>query len=947
MSAAWWLAVVVSVGQVAHSEMPRVTDPRLELVEFAQQPDIVTPVGIDVDRRGRVFVVESHTHFPPPNYAGPKGDRIRLLVDTNQDGKADSIETFAEGLRHTMNLAIYHDDSLFVATRSEILRMRDTNDDGRADERVRIAHLETKGDYPHNGLSGFAFDLAGNVYFGFGENLGADYTLIGSDGARLPGGGEGGNIYRCRPDGSRLERIATGFWNPFHLAIDAFGRLFAVDNDPDSRPPCRLLHIVPDGDYGYRFRNGRRGTHPFTAWNGELPGTLPMVAGTGEAPSGIVAYESDNWPAEYLGKLLVTSWGDHRIDAFALKPRGASFASTAEPVVVGGENFRPVGIAVAPDGSVYFSDWVDKSYQLHGKGRVWKLSAKTAAQRTPPANSVAALSSVDRATRESAARTLAKQGPEGIAQLRSALSHAQPRTRALAASAILANPANRESKATFDALEAQLDRETDVAVKSLFVRLAGEALGRPSMVDPKQPGELRAAALESMDLDLEWFDALEQAADDVDPFIQHFALRTVQEIAPDPKDWNAKEPPRLRQAMALQLRRHNSQATRTAIPKLLADDDPWVRFIGVQWIGEDRLKDFRPQVDNLLATRANTRTLFEACLVTLELLDGRQRNPTDEWRGDQYVAQLLTSNKASAAARRQALRSLRPDHPTLTLPLLKSLLADQDASVRLEAIRTLRESPHAARLDELTAMAADAKREPLERAEAIVGLRGDQEELRGQLLEWALRGPNAVAQESLRSLRGAPLSDMQRRQLADAKEAQPTEWRELVAVVLDGRFPASPPAESLAAWIERLEGQGSAEAGQRIFFHGKSVACARCHEIDGRGGLAGPDLTPVGRTFSPARLVESIVQPSREVAPHFVPWVIASHDGQVRTGLLVGEEVDGTQRYVDEQGREFRLKPQDIDERRLATKSIMPDGLAGQLTLQEFRDLLAYLREAR
>ena len=65
--------------------------------------------------------------------------------------------------------------------------------------------------------------------------------------------------------------------------------------------------------------------HPFTAWNGELPGTLPMVAGTGEAPSGIVAYESDALPSDYVGDLLVTSWGDHRIDRFHMQPRGAVF----------------------------------------------------------------------------------------------------------------------------------------------------------------------------------------------------------------------------------------------------------------------------------------------------------------------------------------------------------------------------------------------------------------------------------------------------------------------------------------------------------------------------------------------------------------------------------------------------------------------------------------------
>ena len=69
----------------------------------------------------------------------------------------------------------------------------------------------------------------------------------------------------------------------------------------------------------------------------------------------------------------MTSWGDHRIERYRLESRRASFGAVMEPVVVGGEDFRPVGIALAPDGSLYFSDWVDKSYELHGKGRVWRL----------------------------------------------------------------------------------------------------------------------------------------------------------------------------------------------------------------------------------------------------------------------------------------------------------------------------------------------------------------------------------------------------------------------------------------------------------------------------------------------------------------------------------------------------------------------------------------------
>ena len=174
--------------------------------------------------------------------------------------------------------------------------MWDDDGDLVADRRRRILHLDTPGNYPHNGLAGFAFDGRGHMYVGLGENLGANYKLIGSDKTTLVRWGRGGQHLPLPARRFEAQLFATGFWNPHANCVDTFGRLFSVDNDPDSLPPCRLMHIVAGGDYGYRFRNGRKGFHPFTSWNGEIPGTLPMVAGTGEAPSGIVAYESD-WVA--------------------------------------------------------------------------------------------------------------------------------------------------------------------------------------------------------------------------------------------------------------------------------------------------------------------------------------------------------------------------------------------------------------------------------------------------------------------------------------------------------------------------------------------------------------------------------------------------------------------------------------------------------------------------
>ncbi len=250
------------------ADPPRPVDSRLVLERIAAEPELVTPTGIAIDHRGRVLVIESHTHFPPANYKGPRADRILLFADRDGDGRPEPAGIFFEGTKWTMSVAVARDGSVYVATRAALYHLDDRDGDGRADGIVPgklpepIVHLDSTGDYPHNGLSGFAFDAAGDVYFGLGENLGVPYRLVGRDGTTHSGGGEGGNIFRCRPDGRGLVRVATGFWNPFNVTFDTAGNLFAVDNDPDSRPPCRLLHIVEGGDYGYRFRNGRRGTPP-------------------------------------------------------------------------------------------------------------------------------------------------------------------------------------------------------------------------------------------------------------------------------------------------------------------------------------------------------------------------------------------------------------------------------------------------------------------------------------------------------------------------------------------------------------------------------------------------------------------------------------------------------------------------------------------------------------
>ena len=943
------LAILLAVIPAAEIPPPKVLDDRLQIQLVAAEPDVRTPTGLAVDDRGRVLVIESHTHFRPPLYEGPTADRILLLDDFDPaTGKARKITTFFEGTTHTMSLAVYYDGSIYVATRGEIFRLRDKDNDGQAEDRTRICHLETAGNYPHNGLSGFAFDFAGNVYFGFGENLGADYKLIGSDGKSLAGGGEGGNIYTCDPEGKNVRRVATGFWNPFHMCFDAFGRLFAVDNDPDSRPPCRLLHIVEGGDYGYRFRNGRKGVHPFTAWNGELPGTLPMVAGTGEAPCAVLAYESDNLPEEYRGDLLVTSWGDHRLERYRLRPRGASFGAEMTPVLRGDENFRPVGLALAPDGSLYFSDWVDKSYNLHNKGRVWRLSAKNPPKRKPAEDTAAKLQSPHGPTRLNA--IVMDKVPLLNYAVHPLLEDGDPRIRAAA----MIFKAQRTqlrwedwrqivtSDASIDVQQAALN---DSVLSGRF--LSPRERARDKEVIDELLASNRQSFLRAWTVGVCSLDAAVDSLSDPDPFARHAANRRMADWLLT-KDALQVEPksPSLRFAIALAQRRSNRLEDQDFIPAILKDEDPSVQLVSVMWVGEEILTEHVPAVEELLNKSANNRMLFEACLAALHEIYGGPRGPKDEGPGEAYIAKVLENPKSSTAVKRFAIRSLRPDHPTLSRDRLKALLADEDAVIRLEAIRTIRQRPDAERWLQLRETAASSEKSAQERCEAILGLSPGNKDDRKLLLELTTAGDAEVADEALRALRGFDLSEGEKLQLTELAAKLDGSRKELIQRILDRNPPKDlPKAEDHVAWLARAEGDGNAQAGERIFYHLRVGGCFRCHEFEGRGYQVGPDLTNIGRTMTRERLVQSIVDPSREIAPMFTNWSILTTGGEVKTGVHVGDEVDGRMKFADQNGRVFHVHPNDIDRRQPSNQSVMPAGLADNLTPQELRDLVAFLSQ--
>ncbi|HLU49620.1 MAG TPA: PVC-type heme-binding CxxCH protein, partial [Planctomycetota bacterium] len=935
----------------APPESPRLLDDDLAIDLFAFEPEIVTPVAIDVDRRGRVWVIESHTHETPRDYRGPSSDRILVFEDLDRDGRADRRTRFAEGFRHSMSLEVRPDGSVWLATRRALHRLVDTDGDGLADERSVVARLETTGDYPHNGLSGFAFDELGHVYFGIGENLGVHWRLVALDGSSLEGGTEGGDVFRMCVDGTRLERFATGFWNPFHLELDALGRLWAVDNDPDARPPCRLIHVTRGGDYGYRFWLGRAGLHPFTSWNGQLPGTLPMTAGTGEAPSAIVAYEHDELPERYRGALFVTSWGDHRIEVYRPEADGASFRATAEPIVQGGEDFRPVGIALAPDGSIFFSDWVDRSYPVHGRGRIWRLRAKESRARETFADAWAhprRAARLDRADAwlesrsEESARALLDEAfsSDGLAVGAFERMRAIARAGAPARGMLLGRLFGRR-----DALAPEIEAAALRVVASFpsaeldafGIEIARVAFARETPAVVRLEALTLLSTLSSFPRRDEYLDELlELAASAGDAFIESAAIHAMAMLV-EPDELAVRtmgsDDSRERLAILVALRRVGGMGRgfvpfgdRRDVPldvvrSFLADPDPAIRRAAIQWVGEESLAELRDELERA-AERDPDGTLSDAWIAAVELLEGRKPNDLDRQSRAERLWKIVTRQSAPGPARLHALRALDPTWTGIDASSLKSLI--DDPNLAIAAIRTIR----AARADFVDAMlveVVDSRERPTAmRREALIGLAGFPE--RREHIRKALFDADAVvAREAARILREVKLSPTE----AERRER-------LLAQTVDA------PERGTASWREWVLSGGDSEEGEVLFFHPAGPRCSACHTVNGRGGRAGPDLSRIGERAGDA-ILDAILDPSRDIARGFDTWVAATRDSIV-SGVRLGEDAEGRVLIGTAEGEVRPLDAGKLERLERQEGSIMPAGLEATMSDAELRDLVAFLR---
>ncbi|MDF1714385.1 MAG: c-type cytochrome [Akkermansiaceae bacterium] len=311
-------------------------------------------------------------------------ERIHLIEDTDGDGLADKTSIYAENFHDQIaGIAagvLHHDGDVYTTIVPDVWKLRDTDDDGKADTRESIAygfgaHLA----YAGHDMHGLTVGPDGRIYWTIGDK---GVSVKSKEGHHFKYPNQGA-VLRCDPDGSNFEVYARGLRNVQEIAFDQYGNLFGVDNDSD-RPgeKERFIYIVQHMDAGWRsnwqYRKGE--FNPWMDENLSVPYqeiqpayVLPPISLYNNGPAGMAFNPGTALGEEWKDYFFHTSAPNGQQWAFQVEQDGASYKMVNDMQI--GNGVPIVGINFGPDGALYGVDW-GGGYPLNQKGAVWKWDVK-------------------------------------------------------------------------------------------------------------------------------------------------------------------------------------------------------------------------------------------------------------------------------------------------------------------------------------------------------------------------------------------------------------------------------------------------------------------------------------------------------------------------------------------------------------------------------------------
>lgn len=356
---------------------------RIEL--FAAEPDIQKPMNMAFDSRGRMWLTDS-VEYP---YAAPADrpgrDTVKILEDTNGDGRADRISTFADGLNIPIGVYPFSKGAL-VYSIPNIWYLADTTGDGQADVRqVLLGPFDTSRD-THGMQNAFRRGFDGWVYACHGFANQSEVTAADGSSVRM----HSGNTYRFDPQGQHIEQFTFGQVNPFGMTFDPSGQIFTADCH--TKPIMLLIR----GGYYDSFGKPHDGL-------GYVPGVMDHDHGS-TAIAGSVVYTGELFPPEYRGNVFSGNVMTSRVNRDSLQYTGSTVRAREEPDFIRTDDpwFRPVDLQIGPDGALYIADFYNRiigHYEVplehpgrdRHRGRIWRVTYDGAGAQQSPSPNLAAL----------------------------------------------------------------------------------------------------------------------------------------------------------------------------------------------------------------------------------------------------------------------------------------------------------------------------------------------------------------------------------------------------------------------------------------------------------------------------------------------------------------------------------------------------------------------------
>jgi putative membrane-bound dehydrogenase-like protein len=384
----------------------------LEANLFASEPTLTNPTNIDVDHLGRVWVCEAYNYRPAitNNPTHSEGDRILILEDTNGDGKSDKTTVFYQGKELNAPLGIWvMGKDVIVSQSPYVWKFTDVDGDGKADKKEVI--FEGIGGEQHDhGMHAFTLGPDGKLYFNFG-NSGEKLLdrngkpVVGKDGQPIDFKKlKQGMVFRSDPDFTNLEVLGNNFRNNYEVVVDSYGTMWQSDNDDDGNKGVRINYVMQYGNYGYTdemtgagwraSRTNMEDSIPLRHWHLNDPGVVPNLLQTGSgSPTGMVAYEGKLLPKVFQGQMIHCEPGHNVVRSYPVQNAGAGYSAKVVNVLDGKRDqwFRPSDVCVAPDGSLFVSDWYDPGVGGHqagdqAKGRIYRVAPVNVSYRVPRAD---------------------------------------------------------------------------------------------------------------------------------------------------------------------------------------------------------------------------------------------------------------------------------------------------------------------------------------------------------------------------------------------------------------------------------------------------------------------------------------------------------------------------------------------------------------------------------